>query len=295
MAMADTLIPLRSAQLAAMIDPHGAQLSVLQDAAGRDLLWNGDPAIWAGRAPLLFPIVGALAGGKYRLGTHEYALPRHGFARGSRFALRDSDAAHATFLLAASDASRAVYPFEFELSVRYALEGATLEVRTELHNPGGAPLPASFGHHPAFRWPLPYGEARDAHRVEFEQDEPDPVRRLDAQGLLRPAGEPTPVRGRQLTPTDAMFEPDVLILDAVRSRSLTFGVAGRPRIRLDFPDSPYLGVWTKPKAPFLCIEPWHGIADPAGFSGDFTAKPGVFIVPPGTTRTMTLSITLTTS
>ena len=293
--MADTWIPLRSAQLTAQIDPHGAQLSVLQDASGRDLLWDGDPAIWAGRAPLLFPIVGALAGARYRLGGREYALPRHGFARGSRFDLRKSDAAHATFVLGADQASRAVYPFEFELSVRYALRGATLEIRTELLNPGSTGLPASFGHHPAFRWPLPYGEPRDAHRVEFDRDEPDPVRRLDAQGLLKPAGEPTPVRGRQLTPTDAMFEADVLILDAVRSRSLTFGVPGRPRIRVDFPDSPYLGFWTKPQAPFLCIEPWHGIADPAGFSGEFTAKPGVFIVPPGTTRSMTMSISLTTS
>ena len=293
--MADTWIPLRSTQLTAQIDPTGAQLSVLRDAEGRDLLWNGDPAFWPGRAPLLFPIVGALAGGRYRLGAREFALPRHGFARGSRFELRQSDVAQATFVLVATEASRAVYPFEFELAVRYTLQGATLEVRTELRNPGRTDLPASFGHHPAFRWPLPYGEPRAAHRIEFEQEEPAAVRRLDAQGLLKPASEPTPVRGRQLTPTDAMFEPDVLIFDALRSRSLTFGVAGRPRIRVDFPDSPYLGLWSKQQAPFLCIEPWHGIADPAGFSGEFTVKPGVFILPPGTTRAMTMSITLTTS
>lgn len=293
--MADTLITLRTAQLSAAIDPKGAQLSLLQDADGRDLLWNGDPAVWAGRAPLLFPIVGALQDGKYRITGREYALPRHGFARGSEFEVRSHDATQAGFALGANATTRAVYPFEFELRMHYALHAATLHVRTEIANPGTVDLPASFGHHPAFRWPLPYGEPRAAHRIEFERDEPDPVRRLDAQGLLKSQGEPTPVRGRVLTPTDALFEPDVLILDTVRSRSLTFGVPGSPRIRVEFPDSPYLGLWTKPAAPFLCIEPWHGIADPAGFKGEFTAKPGVFVVPPGTTRSFTMSITLTAS
>jgi galactose mutarotase-like enzyme len=291
--MADPLISLRSAQLAVQIDPLGAQLSVLQDAARRDLLWNGDPAVWTGRAPILFPIVGALAANQYQLDGQVFHLGRHGFARTMPFEVGARSDEHASFVLAANDSTRAVYPFEFELRVHYTLRDATLQIHSEIVNTGDRMLPASFGHHPAFRWPLPYGQPRDAHRIEFEHEEPDPVRRLDEKGLLKPRGEPTPVRGRLLTPTDALFEPDVLILDAPRSQTLHFGVAGTPRIRVDFGGLPYLGLWSKPKAPFLCIEPWHGIADPEGFSAEFYAKPGVFTVAPGTTRAFTLSITLT--
>jgi galactose mutarotase-like enzyme len=91
---------------------------------------------------------------------------------------------------------------------------------------------------------------------------------------------------------DSLFTNDALIFDQVCSRSVIYGAADGPRIRVDFPDAPYLGIWTKPGAPFICIEPWHGIADPAGFNGDFTAKPGVFTVAPGGVQSIETRITL---
>src|ERR1700758_1895361 len=92
-------VSISSGELTAEIDPHGAQLSVLKDRSARDLLWNGDPAVWAGRAPLLFPIVGALAGGNYRVGSKSYPLPRHGFARGKTFAIENTTPSSAAFKL----------------------------------------------------------------------------------------------------------------------------------------------------------------------------------------------------
>src|SRR5438309_1570334 len=114
-------IPLRSGELHAEVNPLGAQLSVLRDANGRDLLWDGDPAIWAGRAPVLFPIVGELAGGKYQLGGKFYSLSRHGFARGKPFSVVGASASTATFRLSADESTLAVYPFQFELDIRFAL------------------------------------------------------------------------------------------------------------------------------------------------------------------------------
>jgi galactose mutarotase-like enzyme len=285
-------IDIRSNALAARIDPLGAQLSSLEDAAHRDLLWNGDPAIWNGRAPLLFPIVGMLAGGRYRLGAREYSLSRHGFARGRRFEVIASDASSAAFRLKADAGTRALYPFEFELEARFAIEGPALSMAVSVRNLGNADMPASFGYHPALRWPLPYGEPRGEHRLEFETDEPDPIRRLDSGGLLAPTSIATPVAGRRLALDDALFEKDVVIFDRIRSRSLSYGAGRGARIRVSFPDTPYLGVWSKPGAPFVCIEPWHGFSDPAGYAGDFTAKPGVFLVPPECEKTMTMSIAL---
>ena len=285
-------VTLSSSGLSAEINPIGAQLSTLRDPAGRDLLWDGDPAIWNGRAPLLFPIVGALAGGTYRLGAKSYPLPRHGFARGKRFEVVESSPAAAMLRLKADQDSFKVYPFHFELEIRFALDGPTLSVTTWIRNADDADMPASFGYHPAFRWPLPFGQARESHFVEFAGEEPDPMRRLNADGLLTPERHPTPIVHRRLALEDDLFQDDVMIFNEVRSRLVIYGAETGPRIRVSFTDSPYLGIWTKPRANFICIEPWHGIADPVGFDGDFTQKPGVFTVPARAAVAIRMLITL---
>ena len=285
-------ISISSDKLTAEIDPHGAQLSVLRDRDGRDLLWNGDAGVWAGRAPLLFPIVGVLAGGSYRLGEKRHALSRHGFARGKEFTLERASAVAASFILRPDPATLAVYPFQFELRTRYELNEATLSVRTEIRNHGTAEMPASFGYHPGFRWPLPYGQTRASHFIQFETDEPGAVRRIDADGLLTATLYPTPIENRRLPLADSLFQDDVLILDQVKSRSVTYGGSEGCKLRIAFPDAVYLGLWTKPGAPFICIEPWHGITDSQGFTGDFTEKPGIFVLKGGATLTAKMDITL---
>jgi galactose mutarotase-like enzyme len=285
-------ITIRSTGLSATINPQGAQLSLLRDADGRDLQWQGDPAIWAGRAPLLFPIVGMLVGGQYRTGGRSYSLPRHGFARNRRFAVAQSGPAGVTFRLSADAQTLAVYPFEFDLEVNFTVEDATLAVSSWIRNRGTRDMPASLGYHPAFVWPLPYGAARAAHFLEFETDEPSPVRRLDGNGLLTPQRLPTPIVNRRLTLRDELFVADALIFDQVASRTVTYGSDIGPRIAVSFPGVPYLGVWTKPGANFICIEPWHGITDPQGFTGELQDKPGILSVPPGGTATVGMSISV---
>lgn len=286
-----SLITLQSPDLTARISPLGAQLSVLQDAAGRDLLWDGNPAVWAGRAPILFPIVGNLAGGSYRLGDRSFAMSRHGFARGKQFALESSSASEAWFRLEADAATLQIYPFNFRLDVRFKLEGPTLEIVSVITNLGDTNMPASIGYHPGFRWPLPYGQPRENHYIEFAHPEPSPIRRLDANGLLDPAPRPTAVAGKRLMLDDALFDEDVVIFDDLRSRSLVYGAAAGPRIHIDFPDARYLGLWTRPGAGFICIEPWQGIADPAGGTSDFTVKPGIIPLAPGAAHSLTMRIT----
>lgn len=285
-------VPVSSGELAAEIDPRGAQLSILRDRTGRDLLWDGNPAVWAGRAPLLFPIVGALAGGSYRLGGAIYPLPRHGFARGKVFSLENSTASSAVFRLSADDSTLRVYPFHFDLEVHFKLHGPTLSLTTIILNQGHGDMPASFGYHPAFRWPLPFGRPRSSHFIEFETDEPAPIRRIDAAGLLTPVRHPTPIVRRRLSLTDVLFQDDVLILDQLRSRSVIYGSNEGPRLQVSFPDAPYLGLWSKPGAGFICIEPWHGVTDFDGFAGDFKEKTGVFVLAAGESLSTTVSITL---
>jgi len=285
-------VSISAGDLTAEIDPRGAQLSSLKYRTALDLLWNGDPTVWAGRAPLLFPIVGVLVGGAYRLGSQTYRLPRHGFARDKLFAIETTSASAAAFRLAADEASLQVYPFQFELDVRYELKGATLSVTTGIRNQGNVEMPASFGYHPGFRWPLPFGQPRSAHFIEFEADETAAVRRINSAGLLTPERHPTPITGRRLALADSLFEEDVLIFDQIKSRSVLYGSGNGPRIKVGFPDAACLGVWTKPDAPFICIEPWHGVTDPEGFSGDFKDKPGVFILKAGESMSTKMDITL---
>jgi galactose mutarotase-like enzyme len=139
---------------------------------------------------------------------------------------------------------------------------------------------------------LPFGEPRAAHFIEFETDEPGAARSIDAAGLLTPMPHPTPIVNRRLELTDALFQRDVLIFDQLKSRSLSYGSHRGPRLRISFDDAPYLGVWSKPGARFICIEPWHGITDPEGFAGDFMQKPGVRVLKGGEAFFARMDITL---
>lgn len=287
--MADR-VEIASDTLSAAIDPFGAELHSLRDAAGRELMTSADPAYWSGRAPLLFPIIGALAGGEYRLDGGSYAMPQHGFARRLPFALVDRGAHHARFRLTDSDETRAAYPFEFALEMAFVIDGATLAMTATLVNPGTRDLPASFGYHPAFAWPLPYAQPRAEHRMVFERAETAPIKILD-RGLI--AGErPSPLDGDTLHLSDDLFAGDALVWSPVESRSLIYGAPDSPQLEIAW-DAPDLGVWTKPGAAFVCVEPWWGHADPAGFSADIWAKPGIVRLAPGERRDFTMRVTLT--
>ena len=279
-----------SEALRAAVNPYGAELSSLIDGDGAELMTNADPAYWTGRAPILFPIVGALAGDRYRLDGRDHAMPKHGFARRSTFAVVGVDDGRATFRLEASDDTRAVYPFDFTLTVDFRVVEATLTIETTLANPGDRDLPASFGYHPAFAWPLPYGGAREDHRLTFDADEAGKLLALTPDGLI--AGErASPLDGRVLSLRDDLFADDALIWSPVASRGVTYGMPGQPSLRLEW-DAAELGVWTKSGAAFVCVEPWWGHADPVGFDGEIWDKPGIMRLAPGESRTFAMSVTL---
>lgn len=289
------MIRIANDRLSATISPLGAELQTLRDAAGRDYLWDGNASWWTGRAPILFPIVGTLAGDVLRIDGVDYSMPKHGFARRSTFDVAQAGADYATFRLEASNETRAAYPFDFVLEIGFELEEATLAVTATLANPGDTPLPASFGFHPAFRWPLPGAGPRAEHRLRFAEPEPESIRRIDAHGLLTDVEHPTPVEGRNLALHDDLFEDDALIFLSPESRSVRFGVPGEPGLEIGWENLPELGVWTKPGAPYLCVEPWQGHSDPQGFTGAFRDKPGVIEVAPGDERRFRMTVTVETA
>ena len=289
--MAD-LIRIANGELSAAINPLGAELSSLRDADGRELMTDADPAYWTGRAPILFPVVGRVTGDSIRIDAAAYPMPKHGFARRSAFEVVLAEETRAVFALGDSDETRAAYPFAFRLEVGFRLDGATLLTEVTVANRGNQAMPAQFGFHPAFAWPLPYGRERAEHRILFDQDEPGELRAITPDGFIAAAGRPSPLAGRELALHDALFADDALVWDPVRSQLLRYGAPDGPRLDIAFPDTPRLGIWTKPGGRFVCVEPWHGIADPAGYAGEYRDKPGVFEIAPGEAKRIGMSVTL---
>jgi galactose mutarotase-like enzyme len=284
-------VTIANAHLSAAVAPLGAELQFLRDAEGRDYLWDGDPAFWKGRAPLLFPIVGRLPGDHAQIDGATYPMRQHGIARISTFALVGHDATSCAYELVSDADTKTHYPFDFALRVRYALDDSTLSIAAHVENRGETAMPASFGFHPAFRWPLPDGGAKTAHTLVFDEAEPEPIRRLD-DGLLMPVPQPTPIDGRVLALDESLFAADAMVFEAPRSRGVTYVAPSGRAMRVTYPGMPNLGLWSKSGAGFLCIEPWHGYAAPIGFDGDFAEKPGLVVIAPGATATFAMSIAL---
>ena len=253
---------------------------------------DADPAFWTGRAPLLFPVVGKPAGEVIRVDGREYPMKQHGFARRLPFAVVTHEPARAVLALTDSDETRAHYPFAFRLEVAFTLTDATLAIDVNVANPSDVAMPASFGFHPAFAWPLPYEQPRAAHRIVFDADEPAMLKTIAADGTIAAEERPLPLDGRTLHLADDLFAHDALVWNRVRSQGVTYGAPDGPRLSIIFPDTPMLGIWSKPGARFVCIEPWHGIADPQGYAGELRDKPGVFEVAPGAEKRIGMSIAL---
>ena len=292
MAAGDTTqVQIASTRLAAEVALQGAELVRLRDEAGRDLLWDGDPAFWSGRAPILFPIVGRLKEDRLTVGGVAHPMRQHGLARTSRFALVEQDGASCRLRLGADEATRRAYPYDFELEITYRIDGPTLAIAGSVRNAGTIGMPVSFGFHPAFRWPLPFGAAAADHAIVFAEDEPHPIARVEG-GLLSDRRKPSPVRGRTLALEPHLFDDDALVFPAPASRSVRYGPASGRALRVDFDGMPQLGIWSKPGAPFVCIEPWYGYASPVGFDGDLTDKPGMMTLPAGGSHTFAMQVTL---
>jgi galactose mutarotase-like enzyme len=276
--------------LAAAVNAQGAELQSLAHVRWGELLWQAGPA-WPQHAPNLFPIVGQLTGDVLRSGGKSYPLTRHGFARRRRFTWVERRPRGATLQLETDAETLAVFPYPFRLQIDFELNASALTVSYRVDNPGPEVLPASVGAHPAFRWPLVDGAAKETHTLEFARPEPEPIRRL-RDGLLDERSFPTPVEGSTLRLNPALFVDDAIVMDRPASRSVRYSAPGAPAIDVSWERFAQLGVWSKPGGDFICIEPWYGYASPVGFDGPFETKPGLLHVAAGAFERLTMHIAI---
>lgn len=268
---------LENEYLKATIDAKGAQLSsLINKQTGIEHLWQADPDVWAYHAPNLFPIVGGLLNNELHVDGKVYKMNRHGFARQSEFLVLDGDNEHAGFSLPYSDHTLAVYPYKFDFQVLYTLIENALRVTYKLINRDIQTVYFSVGGHPAFNVPFNKGEAYEDYYLEFESQEDLHSHLLNSDGQFTGETTPIPLNNKQLHLNRDLFTNDALVFKNLKSRLITIKSAKHDQtLAVEFPHFNYLGIWSKPGADFVCIEPWLGCADKAGKAVDIKEKEAI--------------------
>ena len=290
-------LTLKKGTMTAVVTDAGAELISLKDVHGLEYIWNGDSNYWAGRNPVLFPIVGNLQDGKVQCKGETYYMNRHGFARNSVFEVAQSGEDFVEYRLASSDETRARYPYDFVFMVRHTLHENGFTTAFTVQNPGTEPLPYCVGAHTAFRCPLYAGEQFADYEIVFPERETCHTRVLSDAGCIRhdltlPMLEDTQVLLLRYEP---FVELDTLIFENLHSKSVTLRHKERGHgVTMDFADFPLMAFWTNggKQAPYICIEPWHGCAAVTNESGEFVEKPYVITLQPGEEKTLAYRVTV---
>ena len=289
-------LELKKGGLRARIETLGAELVSCCSGDGPEYIWTGDPAYWSGRNPLLFPVVGSLREGKVMIGGRSYEMARHGFARRREFALEARGEDWARLALTESPDTLAAYPFPFRLTVEQRLEADGFSTAVTVENTGEGPMPFCLGAHTGFRCPLEAGERFEDYELVFPERETCPTLLLRDGLLDRPAAAPC-LEDTDVFPLDYRWfdRLDTVILEGLKSRSVTLRSRRSGRgVRVSFDGFPMLALWTMPgkRAPYLCIEPWHGCAASWSEGPEFTDKAHCITLAPGEKRTLSYRVEL---
>lgn len=282
-------ITIKNGELTVEISTLGAELQSVK-CEDKEYLWHGDPAVWSGRAPVLFPICGGIKDDKYTLNGNEYTLPKHGFGRKSEFTIENQEDDKVVFLLTATEETKKGFPFDFELRISYALIGKSIKVSYDVLNKSQEDMYFSIGAHEAYAIP----EGVEEYYLKFEKKERLTHNVLKGVLLTEECvvlGENTDV----LPLKSEYFDIDAITMLNLKSRKVSLCKKDESKkITVEFDGFDYMFVWTKPgKNPgYICIEPWCGIPDLEGSSYDITEKRGINKIEPSGTFNRVHTITI---
>jgi galactose mutarotase-like enzyme len=256
------MIILENEQFRAGIEPKGAELQSLYNKPdGIEYIWSGDPAYWGKHSPVLFPIVGSLKNDTYYYNDNAYKLSRHGFARDKIFAAEQLSRTAASFTLKQDKETLGHYPFAFVLKLQYSLNNTGISCTYEVYNTCGETLYFSIGAHPAFAVPFTKDSSYSDYYLKFNT--PETLHRWKLQdGLIGTSSEILPLDNNILHLEHALFYEDAIVLKNMKSNRITLGCNKHTHgLHFNFNDFPFFGIWAAKDAPFVCLEPWCGIAD----------------------------------
>lgn len=275
---------LTNGKLTISVSAHGAELQSIKDAqSGHEYFWEGNPAFWNRRSPLLFPLVGGLWNGTYRLNGCQKQMPKHGFLQNADFELVEQTADTLSYRVQDTAETRRLFPFPFVLEQKFILNGYSLEVQWSVRTTGSETMPFHIGGHPSFF----FGgfSAGDELKGYFSFDNPQPESAaVGAGGCVGPHRYKLAMNADGLLPvTDECFSNDAIILDKGQVHAITLhNVEGRPMVTVHT-ESDVTLMWSPYgiNAPFVCIEPWFGLCDHEGYNGEFSERPYTNQVAPG--------------
>lgn len=269
--------------LSVKIKKSGAELASIQSIQeGTEYMWQADPQYWGRHSSILFPIVGKVFENTYHIDGSSYTLNQHGFARNMPFKVLEHRKSSISLVLEHSDKSLQVYPYRFRFIASYAIKDREVSIQYQVENIDQQSIYFSVGAHPAFRVPLSDGEKRADYSLFFEQKE-TADRQLIDQGYRTGQTERVLLAKKEIPIEDHLFEKDALIFkDLVSNQISLCHSSGKKIWTFSFKDFPYLGIWSKNEtSPFVCIEPWFGVADKMGGYANFKQKEGILTLEKG--------------
>ncbi len=259
-----------------------------------EYIWQGNPEFWNGQAPILFPVCGRFFGGKYTYRGKEYEMGIHGFARKSEFTVREASENRIVFSLKQSEETLPQYPFDFELTVCYTLEGDKLSSAVNIKNTGDSVMPATFGAHPGFNVPLDGGIFEDWY-IEFAENCTPNELILSDTCFNTGKKRAYPLENSRIIPLrHSLFDIDAVFMDKIKSPVTLKSDKSSRSVTLEYSvsDMPYLGLWHKPQssAPYVCIEPWCGLPSYDGEIEDIEVKNDMLHISPSDEKTISYNI-----
>lgn len=284
---------IKNDKLSVTIADMGAELQSIRTCGGTELLWQGDSRSWSGKAPNIFPYVGRLTDKKYTVNGREYSMDIHGFAKDNIFTVKQKGGYTLEFTLKSTEETRAQYPFEFEYSIEYALDGETLSITSLVRNHSPGAMYFGLGGHPGFNVPWQNGLEFSDYYIEFEKDA-KPLRLNMTRGCFVGGGcEPLELDDNRLNLRQSLFDNDAIVLKEMGKSVVLASGKGAGKITICFDDMPYLGLWNWPACAvnYVCIEPWLSLPSRQGVVEEFTEQKDLIALEPGGAYANTWSIT----
>jgi galactose mutarotase-like enzyme len=276
------------------IASQGAEMTSLElKEDNQEYLWKADPKYWGRHAPVLFPIVGKVKNDQYKVNDEIFNLTQHGFARDNQFDLVEQEEQRVVYRLVSNKELLKKYPYQFELDIEYKLVANKVEISYFVKNKDKETMFFSIGAHPAFNWPLEEGENKEDYYLEFEEDKELRAYLLD-EGLLSDTTIEFLANNNIKPLAEDLFQNDALILKGLKSKSVSLKSKKSNReVKVEFAGFPYMGIWSPPSgAPFICIEPWYGVADLKDSDGNLKTKEGIEVLQPGAEFSCMYSISI---
>ena len=260
----------------------GAELcSILNKKNNREYIWQANPDVWGSHAPNLFPVIGVLKEGNFKHEGKNYQMPKHGFIRNNEnIRLKERSDNQLVFELLYSEETLKIYPFKFDFRIAFTLNGTELEVNHHIINLDDKPILFSLGGHPAFNIQHFEGEKIEDYMLEFDTNMDLQTHILNKEGLVSSQTENILDNDRKLNLTNTIFNKDALIFTKIPSKKVSLTSRKNGKIlTMEYDDFENLGIWAKPGAPYVCIEPWLGIADLEDTNQELENKEGIIKLP----------------